>query len=130
MKKTFRTNHTVFQGDTERKPGLVGENQTIPGQTSSITEIVYRFQGGIMPTLRSVQFDPEDMPDDDMDIRRMAGFDITDAFQALQDGREKYQAYIKEKNANARKAIEEQKAELARLRELEKQHLEQEQIKE
>lgn len=130
MNKIFRTNHSVTQADNDKRPIIIGKNATIPGQTTSITEVVYRFQGGIMPTMRNVQYDPTDMPDEDMDVRRLSGFDITDAYQALQAGREKYQKYIKEKNANARKAIENERAELQRLRELEKTIKEQQKIEE
>lgn len=128
MNKIFRTNYSVPQADNDKRPIIIGKNATIPGQTTSITEVVYRFQGGIMPTMRNVQYDPTDMPDEDMDVRRLSGFDITDAYQALQAGREKYQKYIKEKNANARKAIENERAELQRLRELEKTVKEQQKI--
>lgn len=116
----FRTNHGPWP-EVKEEEIIEGVDQCVPGQAVSVTEVVYRFQGGIIPDFKNVQYDPEEMPDEHMDVRRLSGFDITDAFNALQQGREKYTAYIKEKNAKARAEIAAREAEFKRLQELEKQ---------
>lgn len=112
----FRTNYR--NTTIEEKPVKIiqGDDKTVPGQSSSITEIVYRFQGGIIPTLKNVQYDPEEMPEEHMDVRRMSGFDITDAYHALQEGKQKYREYITDVKRTAREKVEAEKAELERLR--------------
>lgn len=112
----FRTNYKNTTAIEKKIEMVVGEDQTVPNQSSSITEIVYRFQGGIIPTMKNVQYDPEEMPDDHMDVRRMSGFDITDAFHALQEGKQKYHEYITEVKRTAREKVQAEKAELERLR--------------
>lgn len=119
----FRTNYLSTTALEKSVKMIVGEDKTVPNQSSSITEIVYRFQGGIIPTMKNVQYDPEEMPDDQMDVRRMSGFDITDAFHALQEGKQKYREYITEVKRTAREKVQAEKAELERLR------LENEQLK-
>lgn len=84
---------------------ITGKTQTIPNQVATITEIIYRFQGGIIPTVNNVQFDPDDMPDDYIDCRNISNFDITDAFRALQSGKKVYQQHMAEKKAKIAEEI-------------------------
>lgn len=97
--------HTNYDCDTELVTMLTGDNQTVPGQTNSITDIVYRFQGGIIPDANSIFFDPIEADEDYLDIRNMSGFDITDAFHANQQGKKEYAQYVKERNEQARAAL-------------------------
>lgn len=122
MTKRFRTN---YESDPVIDPRNDGENMTIPGQSVSITEVIYRFQGGIIPSAVTAYFDPVD-DENYIDVRNQSGFDITDAFHALQDSKEKYKKYITEKNQAARAAIEAQRVEMARLRKLEQEAIEKE----
>lgn len=80
-----------------KHPELKGDSQTVPNQVASITDIVYRFQGGIIPNTVNVSYDPIDAPEGYINVQNISGFDLTDAFHHLQNGREKYQAYIAEK---------------------------------
>lgn len=103
-----------------------GKKQTIPNQVATITEVVYRFQGGIIPDVRNAYYDSQLSPDNnDIHVSNIAGFDITEAFRLSQEGKEKYRNYINEKKAKIRESVEAEKAELLRLRELEKKQNEQ-----
>lgn len=108
---------TNFKNENKVRTILTGKDQTIPKQVSSITEIIYRFQGGIIPNLANVNFDPIDAPEEYINVVNKSGFDITDAFHALQSGKQEYRDYMKEKNEKARKAVADKEAELIALRE-------------
>nr|QJB20177.1 MAG: hypothetical protein [Microvirus sp.] len=113
MNKRYNSNTKVTEKPVKM---LTGELKTVPGQVSSIKEVVYRFQGGIIPTLRSVSYDTEELPDEDMPVTRVAGFDITDAFQALQAGRQQYREYMRFQKEKLVQQAQLQKAELERLK--------------
>lgn len=95
-----------------------GKKQTIPNQVATITEVVYRFQGGIIPDVRNAYYDTMLSPDNnEIHVSNQSGFDITEAFRLSQEGKQKYQEYINEKKRNIREQVEREKEELIRLRE-------------
>lgn len=124
--KVFRTNHIPVE-HTEQF--IKGYDQSLPNQAPKITEIIYRFQGGIIPNVNNIQFDPVEAPDDFIHIKNQSGFDITDAFHALQQGRKEYREYMNDKNAKARAAVEAKKVEFERLQNFEKQTLDKKELK-
>lgn len=116
----FRTNYNALP---EFREIITGKDKTVPNQASSITEIVYRFQGGIIPKFHNVTYDTQFKDTDEIDVRNLSGFDITDAFQALQQGKKEYREYITTKKQIAAEAIKIKQLEFQRLQEFEKQQL-------
>lgn len=95
-----------------------GKKQTIPNQVATITEVVYRFQGGIIPDVRNAFYDTMLSPDNnEIHVSNQAGFDITEAFRLSQEGKQKYQEYINDKKREIREKVEAEKQELIKLRE-------------
>lgn len=125
----FKTNYDKKMYKSDIVNFITGEDQAIPNQSQSITEIIYRFQGGIIPTASNVMFDPPEADEDYISIRNISGFDITDAYHALTQGRKEYQAYIGEKKSKAKQLIQEREAEFKRLQDFEKQVQEQKELK-
>lgn len=100
-----------------------GKKQTIPNQVATITEVVYRFQGGIIPDVRNAFYDTMLSPDNnEIHVSNQAGFDITEAFRLSQEGKQKYQEYINDKKRAIREKVEAEKQELIKLREQVKQN--------
>lgn len=121
----FRTNYNPV---VEERPKIKGKDCTLPNQVSSLTEIIYRFQGGIIPNINNVSFDPIDSSEDYINVANVSGFDITDAYRALQEGKKTYQSYIKDKNEKARTAIQAKELELQQLREFKLQQEQQQKL--
>lgn len=66
--------------------------ETVPDQSYTISEIINRFTGGILPNIqRNVSFD-EDPTFDSDDITRRPDFDLVDASEALASLSEKFEA--------------------------------------
>lgn len=67
-------------------------SETIPDQSYTISEIITRFTGGILPNIqRNVSFDDDPTFDSD-DITRRPDFDLVDASEALASLSEKFEA--------------------------------------
>lgn len=117
----FRNNFVKHEADTDIKM-ITGKDQTVPNQSASITEVIYRFQGGIIPTLHNPIYDPEQDNEEFIDARNIAGFDITDAFQLLQTGKKEYQNYINEKKATLKEEANKRELEFKRLQSIETEY--------
>lgn len=70
----------------------IGPSETIPDQSYTITEIITRFTGGILPNIqRNVSYDDDPSFDSD-DITKRPDFDLVDASEALSSLSEKFEA--------------------------------------
>lgn len=119
--KRFLSNYTPLP--TKKREVFTEKDQCVPNQAATITEVIYRFQGGIIPQERTVTFDPENVDENYIDIRNISGFDLTDAYHHLQNGRKQYQSYIAEVKAKDAQKKLEKEAEFKRLQEFEQNNL-------
>lgn len=75
------------------KPNLF-ESETVPNQTYTIQEIITRFTGGIMPNVnRKIEFDQEDLSDenwDAIDLTRRPDYDLVDAIYDIEHLTERF----------------------------------------
>ena len=70
----------------------IDPTETVPDQSYTISEIINRFTGGILPNIqRNVSFDDDPTFDSD-DITRRPDFDLVDASEALASLSEKFEA--------------------------------------
>lgn len=80
-----KANHVFEKANT-------APTETVPDQSYTISEIINRFTGGILPNIqRNVSFDDDPTFDSD-DITRRPDFDLVDASEALASLSEKFEA--------------------------------------
>lgn len=62
-----------------------GETETVPDQSYTISEIITRFTGGIMPSIgKQIRYD-EDPTFDSHDLNARPDYDLVDAFQDMKE---------------------------------------------
>lgn len=67
-----------------------GETETVPDQSYTISEIITRFTGGIMPSIgKQIRYD-EDPSFDSHDLNARPDYDLVDAFQDMKELSDKF----------------------------------------